>query len=168
MQPNIRLREATIEDLALVLYWDTQQHVIDCDPNSDWNWEYELNRFPSWREQFIAELVGTPIGFVQIIDPFEEETHYWGEVSPNSRAIDIWIGEESNLNKGYGTIMMKLAIERCFAVPKVTEIWIDPLKSNQKAHRFYERLGFEFVEERTFDEDKCYVYTLKKSNYYST
>lgn len=41
---------------------------------------------------------------LQIIDPYEEETHYWGPIKKNKRAIDIWIGEEKNLNKGYGTI----------------------------------------------------------------
>ncbi len=31
--------------------------------------------------------------------------------------------------------------------PAVTGILIDPLASNTRAHRFYERLGFEFVED---------------------
>jgi len=58
--------------------------------------------------------------------------------------------------------MMKLAIQRCFKNPTVTGILIDPLKSNIKAHRFYERLGFEYIEERQFDESLCYVYELKR------
>ena len=158
----MKIRPATLNDLELVKYWDTKQHVIDCDPDDDWNWELELGRNPDWREQLIAELKGEPIGFIQIIDPYMEETHYWGNVEQNKRAIDIWIGEETNLNKGYGTIMMKLAIQRCFANSKVDGILIDPLKTNVKAHRFYERLGFEFIEEREFDETACYIYELKK------
>ncbi|MCB9298421.1 MAG: GNAT family N-acetyltransferase [Lewinellaceae bacterium] len=159
----ITLRPATISDVALLRYWDTKQHVIDCDPDGDWNWETELGRNPEWREQLVAELNGAPIGFVQIIDPFLEETHYWGDVAPNKRAIDIWIGEEVNLNKGYGTIMMELAIQECFQDPAVDGILIDPLKSNTQAHRFYERLGFEFLEERMFDADVCFVYELKRT-----
>jgi aminoglycoside 6'-N-acetyltransferase len=144
----LTLRPATLQDLEIVEYWETKQHVIDCDPDDDWDWEIELARNPEWREQLVAELNGESIGFLQIIDPYLEESHYWENVSPNKRAIDIWIGEEDNLNKGYGTIMMNLAIERCFANPAVDGILIDPLKSNTKAHRFYERLGFEFIEER--------------------
>lgn len=159
------LRPASIKDLELLKYWDTKQHVIDCDPEDDWNWEIELGRNPAWREQLVAELDQEPIGFIQIIDPSLEETHYWEDVEPNKRAIDIWIGEESNLNKGYGTIMMELAILRCFQNPSIDGILIDPLKSNTKAHRFYERLGFEFVEERAFGEDACYVYELKRNQY---
>ncbi len=102
----IELRKATANDLDLLRYWDTKQHVIDCDPDDDWDWENELNHEPPWREQLVAQLDGEPIGFLQIIDPYEEESHYWGEVDKHKRAIDIWIGEESNLNKGYGTEMM--------------------------------------------------------------
>lgn len=158
----IQLRTATIADLDLLLYWDRQQHVIDSDPDDDWNWEVELDRYPEWREQLIAELDGEPIGFIQIIDPYLEETHYWGNVDKNKRAIDIWIGEEKNLNRGYGTQMMQLAIEQCFKNPDVDGILIDPLKSNTRAHRFYEKLGFKFKEERMFYGIACYVYELER------
>jgi aminoglycoside 6'-N-acetyltransferase len=162
MTAMIKLRPATINDLELLKYWDTKQHVMDCDPDDDWNWEIELHQKPAWREQLIAELKEEPIAMVQIIDPYLEETQYWGAVEKTKRAIDIWIGEEENLNRGYGTQIMNLAIERCFSDQEVDGILIDPLKSNTKAHRFYERLGFEFLEERTFTETVCYVYELKK------
>ena len=158
----IELRVATINDLELLKYWDTQQHVIDCDPDHDWNWEVELKRNPIWREQFVAERNGEPIGFLQIIDPYLEETKYWGDVDEDKRAIDIWIGDEINLNKGYGTLIMKLAIQKCFANSKVNGILIDPLKSNTKAQRFYERLGFELIEERKFNGIECLVYEMKR------
>jgi aminoglycoside 6'-N-acetyltransferase len=158
----ITLRPATLDDLELLLYWDTKQHVIDSDPDDEWEWEIELGRNPPWREQLVAEMQGEPIGFIQIIDPYAEETHYWGEVEQDKRAIDIWIGEARNLNKGYGTQMMKLAIERCFSNQKVKGVLIDPLETNTRAHRFYERLGFEFIEERSFDGTDCYVYELKR------
>lgn len=158
----MKLRPATIQDLSLLRYWDTKQHVIDSDPDDDWNWEVELARNPPWRDQLIAELEKTPIGFIQIIDPYLEETHYWGEISPNKRAIDIWIGEEKHLNKGYGTRMMQLAIERSFRDSNVDGILIDPLKTNTKAHSFYEKLGFTFLEEREFYGTVCYVYELQR------
>lgn len=158
----IKLRPANIDDLELLKYWDTKQHVIDSDPDEDWDWENELKRNPDWREQLVAELNGEPLGFIQIIDPLEEETHYWGDVQQHKRAIDIWIGEEDNLNKGHGTEMMKLAIKKCFENTEVSGILIDPLKSNTKAHRFYQRLGFDFVEERKFNDVACFIYELKR------
>ncbi|MGD1892213.1 MAG: GNAT family N-acetyltransferase [Cyclobacteriaceae bacterium] len=162
---NIILRHATPDDLAILRYWDEQPHTIASDPDDDWEWEKELPYRPPWREQLMAELDGRPLGFVQIIDPAEEETHYWGDVSPNLRAIDIWIGEAEDLGRGYGTVMMAQAIERCFANPKVTEILIDPLETNTRAHRFYERIGFEFVENRMFEAHYCRVYHLTREQW---
>lgn len=162
---EVRLRSAKIGDLALLQHWDSQQHNIDADPNDDWNWEVELTREVAWREQLIAELAGRPIGFIQIIDPHEEETHYWGKTRENQRAIDIWIGEKEDLGLGYGTMMMKLALDRCFINPAVDSILIDPLETNIKAHRFYERLGFRFAEIRKFGEDICRVYQLDRRDW---
>lgn len=161
----IKLRPATIQDLKLLKYWDTKQHVIDSDPDDEWNWEIELKKEHEWRGQLIAELNDVAIGFIQIIDPYKEETNYWKITEKNKRAIDIWIGEEKNLNKGYGTQMMLLAIKKCFNSLEVDGILIDPLKSNTKAHKFYEKLGFVFTEERKFDNSICYIYELKKVAY---
>lgn len=159
----MNLRSATPADLNLLRYWDEQPHVVASDPNDDWGWEVELDRDPEWREQLIAEIEGRPIGFVQIIDPAREDSHYWGDVPANLRAIDIWIGEEADLGKGYGTKMMQLALDRCFNDPLVTAVLVDPLASNTRAHRFYERFGFQFVERRRFGNDDCFVYRLNRS-----
>lgn len=162
---HIMLRPATLSDLDLLQRWDEQPHVIASDPDDDWNWSLELDRNPDWREQLIAELDGRPIGFVQIIDPAREETHYWGEVPERLRAIDIWIGEQNCLGQGFGTRIMQLTIDRCFAEPEVTAILIDPLLSNKQAIRFYERFGFQFVERRQFGDSDCAVHQLDRSEY---
>jgi aminoglycoside 6'-N-acetyltransferase len=161
------LRPAGPDDLALLRRWDEAPHVVASDPNDDWGWEAELGRNPDWREQLIAEVGGRPVGFVQIIDPAREESRYWGEVPANLRAVDLWIGEAADLGKGYGTEMMRLALERCFADPRITAVLIDPLAANTRAHRFYERLGFRFVERRRFGNDDCFVYRLDRANHYT-
>ncbi|PSR19167.1 GNAT family N-acetyltransferase [filamentous cyanobacterium CCP3] len=162
---SITLRAASLADAPLLRHWDEQPHVIAADPNDDWAWETELGYTPDWREQLIAELAGRPIGFIQIIDPAREDSHYWGDVSANLRAIDIWIGAAADLGQGYGTTMMKLALARCFADPAVTAVLIDPLTSNTRAHRFYERLGFTFLEHRRFGEDDCSVHRLNRADW---
>lgn len=162
--PSISFRHATIDDLALLKHWDEQPHVKASDPD-DWGWGEDLLKFPHWREQLIAELNGRPLGFVQIIDPAEEESHYWGEVPKDLRAIDIWIGEKEDLGKGYGTIMMNMAIARCFANKRVTAILIDPLETNTKAIRFYERIGFQFVETKVFGRDICSVMRFDRKDW---
>jgi aminoglycoside 6'-N-acetyltransferase len=156
------LRPATPADLDLLRRWDRDPEVRSSLVDSDWHWEAELRRTPDWREQLIAEADGRPIGFVQIIDPEREETEYWGCVEPGHRAIDIWIGEPDARGRGYGTQMMRLAVERCFADPSVHSILLDPLLANTGAQRFYERLGFECIAKRDFRGDQCCVYRLQR------
>jgi aminoglycoside 6'-N-acetyltransferase len=162
----VNLRPATSGDLELLRHWDEQPHNIAADPNDDWDWEVELDRTPDWREQLIAELDDRAIGFIQIIDPAREDSHYWGDVPANLRALDIWIGEEQDLGQGYGTQMMQLALDRCFADRAVTAVLVDPLASNTRSHRFYQRLGFKFVERRQFGKDDCFVYRLDRSHWF--
>ncbi len=157
------LRDATVADLPLLERWDEDPDVIDSDSNDEWHWADELARTPPWREQLVIEADGVPVGFVQIIDPEIEETHYWGDCGPGLRAIDIWIGEAEHRGRGIGGEAMRLAIARCFAPPEVTAILIDPLVSNVDAIRFHERLGFAFVERRQFGADDCHVMRLERA-----
>ncbi|TGL35285.1 GNAT family N-acetyltransferase [Leptospira koniambonensis] len=164
-ESEIVLRVANYGDLKTLEEWDEKEHVIESDPNDDWGWETELKRFPDWREQLMAEKDGTPIGFVQIIDPQKEDSHYWGEIGSGFMAIDIWLGDEKNLGKGYGTRIMKDVLERCFSKSSVHSILVDPLAKNSRAHKFYERFGFKFLENRRFGLDDCKVYHLIREDW---
>ena len=61
--------------------------------------------------------------------------------------------------------LMRLALERCFSDPRVTGIVIDPLASNERAHRFYRRMGFKPVGRRTFGRDVCLVHELTRRDW---
>lgn len=160
----VTLRTARPEDVPVLEHWDSKPHVIACTGSDDVaDWHAELEQQNTGRLQIlIAEQDGRPIGVLQIIDPDREVTRYWGDIGPGFRAIDIWIGEEADLGQGYGTRMMKLAHEICFMHDDVKAIILDPLVSNQQAHRFYERLGYRRIERRQFGEDDCYVYQLDR------
>lgn len=163
---TVRFRDATAADVELLTYWDSQPHVIAAsgeDDNEDWAHAIATKDDATWF--LVAELDGRPIGLVQIIDPAWESTHYWGDVEPDLRAIDIWIGEESDLNRGLGTQMMMLALQRCFAAPEVTAVLIDPLASNTRAIRFYRRCGFRDVGPRRFGQDDCLVMRIDRADW---
>lgn len=150
-------------------YWDTKPHVREAGGDGDWyDWHKEIPARSAFSEILIAETDGRPVGVVQIIDPKHEESHYWGDVPDNLRAIDIWIGEEHDLGRGLGTQMMQLALARCFAPAEVTAVLLDPLAANTRAHAFYERLGFEKIDERRFGNDSCLVYALTRERFEST
>jgi len=173
-QPStVRLRPAVADDADLLARWDLEPHVIACstdDPEAEVafggiEWREELADQSDVSFYRIAEVEGRPIGVMQICDPHREPTHYWGEIEPGLRAIDIWIGPSEALGHGYGTRMMTLAIDDCFADPAVSAIVIDPLNSNADAHRFYQRLGFEVVGRRMFDADDCLVHRLERTTW---
>lgn len=166
----MRLRLATLADVPTLQRWDRDPDVIAATNDfseaetafEGIDWAEEIAAASDVSAHFIAEMDGRPIGAMQIIDPHAEPTHYWGDCAKHLRAIDIWIGSAADRNRGYGTEMMRLAIARCFAAPDVTAIVIDPLASNTDAHRFYKRLGFEFIERRFFGDDDCFVYRLER------
>lgn len=160
---QVRLRPATADDIPLLHEWDRDPDVTASSGDDDeFDWEYEVPRSVRWRELLIAESGGEPVGFLQLIDAAEEETHYWGDVEPNLWAIDIWIGSARHRGKGIGAEMMRQALERCFARPEVTAVLIDPLRRNERAVRFYERLGFRHLGTRWFDDDECSVMRIDR------
>jgi aminoglycoside 6'-N-acetyltransferase len=169
----VTLRPATLADVPTLQRWDKEPNVISAtsdDPDAEAafagiDWPAEIAACSGIAGYFIAECNGRAIGAMQVIDPHLEPSHYWGDCAPNQRAVDIWIGAEADRNRGWGTEMMRAAIARCFSAPEVTAILIDPLASNVRAHRFYARLGFEFVERRSFGEDDCFVYRLERRNW---
>jgi len=166
--PKIELRKVLADDLEILQTWQSQPHVIAAGAGDDWQWQQELTHSPPWREQLIAELDGRAIGFVQIIDPALEDSHYWGEIEPNLRAIDIWLGSAADLGQGHGSEIMRLVLARCFAEIEVTAVLVDPLAANTRAHRFYRRLGFEFAEARRFGDDDCHALRLSRESWQQT
>lgn len=159
----MQLRLAAAADVPVLRSWDEKAHVIAASPaDGPMDWGGEVPRNVPWREILLGEAEGRPVGVLVIIDPETEETHYWGKIGPNLRAIDIWIGEEADLGRGYGSAMMKLALGRCFADPAVNAVLIDPLVTNARAHRFYEKIGFTKIDRRTFGEDDCFVYRIDR------
>jgi aminoglycoside 6'-N-acetyltransferase len=170
---RVTLRRATTEDARWLDVWDTDADVIACstdDPNAtvafaNTEWAEELAAQDEHSQYFIGELDGRPIGAMQICDPHLEASHYWGEIAPNLRAIDIWIGAREDRGKGHGAKMMQLALDKCFADPRVTGIVIDPLASNERAHKFYRSIGFKPIGRRNFGGDDCLVHELTRQDW---
>lgn len=152
----------------MLQHWDTKPHVIAATGDDDAvDWAVDIAADPPWRQILIAEVDGRAVGVVQVIDPLLEDSHYWGDVAAGLRAVDIWIGEESDLGRGLGTQMMAIALSLCFAEATVGAVLIDPLATNVRARRFYERLGFVPVGLRDFGTDHCMVYSLDRATWAS-
>lgn len=160
------MRPVRPSDAAILAGWDRRPHVreaIGADDPSDW--DAELAGDPPWRDWWIAEADGRPVGIVQISDPAAEPSRYWGEIGAGHRAIDIWLGEPDVLGRGLGTAMMRFALARAFAPPDVGSVLVDPLERNRRARRFYARLGFVEVGPRRFGDDDCIVCRLDRARF---
>jgi aminoglycoside 6'-N-acetyltransferase len=155
-----------VDDVALLSAWDNDADVAAAlgRGGADWyDWPIELARNVPWRELLIAEEDGRPIGFVQLTDAGEEESHYWGDAAPGTWSIDIWIGSPGDRGRGLGTIAIQAALRRIFDQHGADAVVIDPRADNPRAIAFYERLGFERVGIRDFDGDRCLVMRFRHS-----
>lgn len=175
MLEMIAMRPATLDDVPLLDLWDLEPDVIwatSDDPDApkalgDAYWPDALAHVRHDYQYFIAKLDRWPVAGLQIVDPHTEPTHYWGEVEPHLRAIDIWLGSAADPGRGFGREAMRLAIEACFRDPDVKAIIIDPLVSNTRADTFYQRLGFrpEGIRELGEDDDACLVHRLTREDW---
>ncbi len=157
----------TLDDVALLVRWDDDPDVAAAigGRGADWyDWPAELSREVPWRELLIAEDDGRPIGFVQLTDAGEEESHYWGDAEPGTWTIDIWLGSPTDRGRGLGTVVMRAVLARLFDDHRARVVVIDPLVENRRAIEFYRRLGFESVGVRDFDGDACMVMRLVSSS----
>lgn len=170
---HLLLRSATADDAELLHRWDLDPDVIGASTSEadaavafgGLEWQEELSAQSPVSYYLIAEVDGRPIGAMQICDPHEEPTHYWGEIRPNLRAVDIWIGAPTDRGRGFGAQMMRLAHSACFADPTVEAIVIDPLVTNTRAIAFYERLGYRRLHVRNFEDDRCLVMQLTREQF---
>ena len=76
--------------------------------------------------------------------------------------IDLFIGEEKYLNKGYGSQIVRTFVEKIFSEFNAQKILVDPAYSNKRAIRCYEKAGFEFIKIANDGITDCYVMMLVK------
>jgi aminoglycoside 6'-N-acetyltransferase len=160
----IELRPMQMDDVKLLSRWDEDPDVAAAlgGRGAEWyDWPTELVRAVPWRELLIVEEDGRPIGFMQLIDAREEESHYWGDIAPRTWALDIWIGSPEDRGRGLGSQAMQAAVRRVFEQHGAVTIVIDPRTSNRRAIAFYERVGFEPTGLRDFHGDSCLVMQLR-------
>jgi aminoglycoside 6'-N-acetyltransferase len=156
----VELRPMELDDVRLLVAWDEDADVAAAlgGRGADWyDWRAELERDVPWRELLIVEEDGRPIGFMQLTDAGEEESHYWGDVDPGTWAFDIWIGSPADRGRGLGTQAMQAALRRVIEDHGAGMVVIDPQVTNHRAIEFYRRLGFEPVAVRDFHGDTCLV-----------
>lgn len=101
---------------------------------------------------FIVETKKQPIGFIGYYDASEFPDGGGYEEPEGTYGIDLFIGEEEYLGKGYGTAMLSQFItkmlneRRAFHKP-ITKIIVDPHTANTAAIGLYKKLGFTIIRQ---------------------
>lgn len=160
---NISFTPLETDHLPLLFEWLQKSHVkIWWDPHVDWTPELLQEKFGSYPDgyyfedgikkplrAFIVELDLQPIAYVQLY----EVRNYPGadsipedQLPTNSVGLDIFIGEEAFLGKGYGTKILKAFLTQKVA-PSQEACFVDPDKNNLKAIGAYEKAGFRTLQE---------------------
>ena len=107
---------------------------------------------------YIVEIDGKPAGYIQYypVSDFlpdgvtQNDNGLFQIYSKKEMAgLDVFIGEESLVGKGYGTGIIRAFLDEV-VFPKYRVVVIDPQAANKRAIRVYEKCGFVTVP---FSED---------------
>ena len=145
------------DHLPLLLLWLNAPHVQNFwDRGTEWTEGLVQGKYGTYIEgykwvgqekrplhAFIIYLADRPIGYIQYYNAGHFPREGYELDHPRLAALDIFIGEESVLGKGYGSLSIKKFLS--------TYVWndfhacfVDPDVSNIAAIRAYEKAGFHF------------------------
>ena len=135
---------AADEEFLLSVYASTREAELDQVTWADGQREAFLRwQFKMQREQYEARFPDAEYKVIEVDN--QPAGRVWvGENETEIRLLDIALLPEFQ-NRGVGTLLLRELIERARLVDKPLRHMVFML--NSSAHRFYERLGFEMIED---------------------
>jgi len=103
----------------------------------DWHEGYFDTNLPEKGQCFWITIDGEKIGQINYNEI---------DLAGKQVELDIIIGKEINMGRGYGTDALKTLIKYLFDNSAVNKIWIEPRANNPRAIRAYEKAGFKREE----------------------
>lgn len=148
---EVILRPLAERDLPMLCEWLNRPHVVEW-----WGGEDERptlgDVLAHYAPQALAEKAvtpyiamrgGEPIGYAQSYVALGSGDGWWAnETDPGVRGIDQFLANQTQLNKGAGTKLVRALVGLQFSDPSVTKIQTDPAPNNHRAIRCYEKAGF--------------------------
>jgi aminoglycoside 6'-N-acetyltransferase len=133
-------RQATIDDLNLLIEWQAHPHVREWW-NSDEPYDQEDIRDPRVL-RWIVSTNERPFAFMQDYTVHGWEDHHFAQLPRGSRGIDQYIGDPEMVGIGHGTAFIGARMRALFDAG-VPVIATDPHPENKRAISVYTKLGFE-------------------------
>ncbi len=163
---KLEFKSMTLVHIPLWQTWIKQAHVAEV-------WFIEGYETPDYIYQkiqgngydfpFIIYMNTQPIGYIVCCDLYSYRNtcpHPKGLFTAEEAGafcMDLFIGEQEYLNKGYGTQIVKAFAQYIFTQFKANKLLIDPAVSNKRAIRCYEKAGFEFLKQACDGVTVCHV-----------
>jgi aminoglycoside 6'-N-acetyltransferase len=141
----------TEEHRPMLLRWLSTPHAQQWwgEPQEELRLIYAIE--DGEHEPFIACINDEPMAYIQAWWPTQHPDFPWQHgMTSTTRGIDITIGEETNLGKGLGTLIVKHFAAKLFA-EGATRLIIDPDKTNNRAIAAYMKAGFTPYDEYESD-----------------
>lgn len=150
-QESIVIRPLHSDDKDSLVRWLTSPDVLMYYEGRDKAFTFEQveSKFFNAKSRVnrcIAEVNGANIAYLQYY-PLNEKERQTYRLSLKERiyGMDQFIGDATYWNKGYGTMLIKKLVTRLLD-DGVEKIVMDPLASNKRAIRCYEKCGFKIVK----------------------
>jgi streptomycin 6-kinase len=168
---NISFQPMQIEHLPLWQKWIQTPHVkniwlIEGYEPSDYIHKKIAGN--GYDYPFIIYLNERPIGYIQCCDLYAYRIKYltpkgiFSQETSGTFCMDLFFGETNDLNKGYGTQVVKAFIQYIFKNFSAKKILIDPASDNLRAIRCYEKAGFTYVREDFDGITNCTILEINK------
>ena len=144
----------TSDDLRLVAGWMDQPHWRQWwgEPDGELDQIREMIAGKDTSRPFVFLDGGRPVGYIQywFVGHFQNrswiDAHPWlNEFPEDAVGVDLSVGDETDLGRGYGSAALALFAGRLFRLGYETII-IDPDPENARAMAAYEKAGFMTVD----------------------
>ncbi|MGB6977492.1 MAG: GNAT family N-acetyltransferase [Gammaproteobacteria bacterium] len=159
------------EHLPLWKKWVQKKHVKDVwfiEGYETVDYIYKKIEGNGYDYPFIIALNDEPIGYIVCCDLYRYRMQcpnpkgLFTHESPGVFCMDLFIGEEEFLGKGYGAPIVRTFVNYIFSHFNAQIIFIDPAITNKQAIRCYEKAGFIFAKEAFDGVTNCHVMKIEK------
>lgn len=172
---NIKFRPLEYRDIAQMYQWLRTDFVSKWYEKEGLNFdEIEKKYIPYITGQkpikaYIILINGIDIGYIQtyLIKDYPEYNQYV-QADDFSAGVDLFIGHEEYIYKGYGKKIMKEFLQdSVFSNPTITQCIIGPEPKNKSAIRMYEKTGFQWYKtiQLPDEEEPEHLMKLSKADF---
>lgn len=155
-QISLMFEEVAEKHLPLLSSWlnsSLLKGIYDKGSSSWTDFQAKYSTLQSAIKRFVVYDKETPFGYIQRYDVHSaHEYAKYARSEGRTVGIDLFIGEESFLKKGYGFSMLQQFVTLLGA--EVERILVDPKEENKEALRLFERYGFIKMGEVLLEKTK--------------